>query len=120
MAICQQYDLTPPQAYLLQLLEPGKPMAMHGLAGALACDASNITGLVDKLEARGLIQRQPDRGDRRVKMIVVTAAGAKFRKGLLERLLEPPAFLASLPEDRKKTLHTILKGAVNAAEQSRK
>jgi MarR family transcriptional regulator, organic hydroperoxide resistance regulator len=117
MAICQEYELTPPQAFLLRYLEPGKPIAMNGLAGALGCDASNITGLVDKLEARGLIQRQPDRTDRRVKMIVVTEAGVRFRQELLGRLLEPPGSLACLPKGEKRTLREILKRVVEAAEQ---
>jgi MarR family transcriptional regulator, organic hydroperoxide resistance regulator len=116
MAICQEYELTPSQAFLLRYLEPHKPIAMNVLADTLGCDASNITGLVDKLEARGLIQRQPDRADRRVKMIVVTEAGARFRKKLLSRLLEPPPSLAGLPEAEKRTLRNILKRAVEAAE----
>jgi MarR family transcriptional regulator, organic hydroperoxide resistance regulator len=118
MAICQEYQLTPPQAFLLRYLEPAKPMAMSELAEALGCDASNITGLVDKLEGRGLIERRPDRADRRVKMIVVTETGARFRAELVERLLEPPAALASLPEAKKQTLRDILHGAVETAEQS--
>jgi DNA-binding MarR family transcriptional regulator len=55
-----------------------------------------ITGLVDKLEKRGFIERQPDRKDRRVKMIAVTPAGAKFRAQMLDRLSEPPASVVSL------------------------
>ncbi len=117
MAICQQYELTPPQAFLLRNLEPQKPIAMNVLADTLGCDASNITGLVDKLEARGLIERQADRTDRRVKMIVVTEAGARFRKKLLSRLFAPPACLAALPDDEKRTLRKILRRAVEAAEQ---
>jgi MarR family transcriptional regulator, organic hydroperoxide resistance regulator len=117
IAVCQEYELTPPQAFLLRYLEPDKPVAMNELAETLACDASNITGLVDKLEARGLLQRQQDSADRRVKMIVVTESGARFRRKLLSRLLEPPAALASLPETDKKTLHNILKRAVERAEQ---
>lgn len=117
MAVCQEYELTPPQAFLLRYLEPEKPVAMNELAEKLACDASNITGLVDKLEARGLLQRQQDSADRRVKMIVVTEFGARFRRKLLSRLLEPPAPLASLPETEKRALHNILKRAVERAEQ---
>jgi MarR family transcriptional regulator, organic hydroperoxide resistance regulator len=116
MTVCQEYELTPPQAFLLRYLEPEKPVAMSELAETLACDASNITGLVDKLEARGLLERQQDSADRRVKMIVVTESGARFRRKLLSRLLEPPAPLASLPETDKKMLHAILKRAVERAD----
>ncbi len=116
MAICQQYELTPSQAFLLRYLEPHKPIAMNILADTLGCDASNITGLVDKLEARGFIERQPGRTDRRVKMIVVTEAGARFRKKLLNRLLEPPASLSALADEDKRILRNILKRAVEAAD----
>ena len=46
-------DLTPTQAHLLLRLE--HPVPMNELANALFCDASNVTGLVDKLESRNLI-----------------------------------------------------------------
>lgn len=118
MAICQEYELTPPQAFLLRYLDPDKPVAMNELAEALACDASNITGLVDRLETRGLLQRQQDSADRRVKMIVVTESGAKFRRNLLSRLLEPPIPLASLPEGDKRTLHNLLKRALERSEHA--
>jgi MarR family transcriptional regulator, organic hydroperoxide resistance regulator len=118
MAICQEYELTPPQAFLLRYLEPEKPVAMNALAEALGCDASNITGLVDKLEARNLLKRQSDPADRRVKMIVVTEAGTAFRKKLLARLLEPPAALNSLPEAEKRQLRNTLRRVAEAAEQT--
>ena len=50
-------------------------LPMNELAALLACDNSNVTGLVDRLEARGLVTRQPSPEDRRVKHIVLTDAG---------------------------------------------
>ena len=52
-----KFDVTLPQAHLLRLLEHAPARNMGALADALSCDASNITGLVDRLEARGLITR---------------------------------------------------------------
>src|SRR5262249_14863129 len=49
-------DLTLPQAHVLQLLGAGPARTMTSIAGALGCDASNVTGIVDRLEARGLIE----------------------------------------------------------------
>src|SRR5579872_208303 len=46
--------LTFSQAHLLRMLAPEAPMPMHELAARLVCDASNVTGLADRLEARGL------------------------------------------------------------------
>jgi DNA-binding MarR family transcriptional regulator len=107
--VCQEFGITPPQGYLLAQLQGGELVPMKGLANALACDASNITGLVDKLEARGLIERRCDPMDRRVKMIAVTKAGAKFRKHLLDRMSEPAIALDLLSVAEKKTLRDILK-----------
>src|SRR5215831_13644822 len=56
--ICAEFDLTAMQGHTLRMLDPDRPVAMSALAGSLTCDASNVTGIVDKLESRGLIARQ--------------------------------------------------------------
>ena len=89
----------------MKILDPEVPLAMSALAGNLACDASNVTGVVDKLEARGLIARQPDENDRRVKALLVTTKGRDLRKQLLACAAKPPAAVAALPKDvREKML----------------
>src|SRR5262249_52995241 len=55
-ALCEELDLTPAQGLALRSLD--RPLPMNVLADALACDASNVTGIVDKLESRGLIARR--------------------------------------------------------------
>jgi DNA-binding MarR family transcriptional regulator len=52
---------------------------MRHLAAAMQCDASNITGIADRLEERGLLVRQSDPRDRRVKLLVATPAGEQLR-----------------------------------------
>src|SRR5256885_12140533 len=66
-------ELSPAQCHVLHLIEPGRPMPMGQLAGTLACDASNVTGLVDRLESRGLVRRRPSAADRRVKGLGLAA-----------------------------------------------
>jgi len=110
-AVWRQFELTGPQAHLLQRLGPDEMLPMNGLAGALDCQPSNVTGLVDKLEARGLIERRSEPGDRRVKMIALTAAGRRFRAQLLERLSEPPPFITSLSAEDKGALLQLLQRA---------
>jgi DNA-binding MarR family transcriptional regulator len=117
-AVWGEFELTPAQAYLLQRLEPETSLPMVGLAEALECKASNVTGLVDKLEKRGLIKRGVDSKDRRVTMIVLTATGVRFRAKLLERLSEPPPFIASLSLDDKRALLTILRRATSGRQRS--
>src|SRR5215211_5789920 len=57
--VAQEFDLHPGQLRALQLLDPGSEVPMSVLAGSMFCDASNVTGIVDRLEARGLIERRP-------------------------------------------------------------
>jgi DNA-binding MarR family transcriptional regulator len=54
---------------------------MRGLAGRLHYDASNLTNPVDRLEARGVVERHALPGDRRVKALRLTAAGRRLRTG---------------------------------------
>jgi DNA-binding MarR family transcriptional regulator len=70
----------------------------HGeLAETLSCHASNVTGLVDRLESRGLLRRRPAPADRRVKVLVLTPTGLRLRALLLDRMTAPPtAWSASL------------------------
>jgi DNA-binding MarR family transcriptional regulator len=107
-ALASEFDLTPAQGSVLRHLEPGKPVPMNSLAELLVCDASNITGIVDKLEARGLIERQPSPDDRRVKMLAVTARGAELRQSFISRSSEPPAAIAGLAVPDLRRLGEIL------------
>src|SRR5579864_3967016 len=79
-------DLSPAQCHVLHLIEPGRPLPMGRLAETLSCDASNVTGLVDRMEARGLVQRRASANDRRVKALQLTPAGSQLRSHLLRRM----------------------------------
>ena len=106
--LAAELDLSPAQCHVLHLIEPGRPIPMGQLAETLACDASNVTGLVDRLESRGLIHRQPSAGDRRVKVLDLTPTGSRLRTLLLERMTAPPAALTRLSVRDQRTLVRIL------------
>src|SRR6185436_688436 len=72
MAIASEFELSPPQVMALRQLDPDQPKPMSELAIALRCDNSTVTGIVDRLEDRGLVERQPAERDRRVKMLTIT------------------------------------------------
>jgi DNA-binding MarR family transcriptional regulator len=110
--VASEFDLAPAQMHALKALEPGKPRPMSELAGALRCDNSNVTGIVDRLEDRGLVQRVPSDRDRRVKMLEVTPQGAALRKQLHDRLMRPPEALAGLSEEDARTLRDVLARAL--------
>ena len=116
-AIASEFDLTPQQAFVLHRLEPGTPVTMHALAQTLACDASNVTGLVDRLEARGLVERRGDEHDRRVKILAVTDEGVAVRDSLRARVFSPPPPIAALSRADQLALREILRRALDAAPQ---
>ena len=66
-----ELDLSPIQCHVLHLIEPGRPLPMSRLADTLSCDASNVTGLVDRMESRGLVRRRSSPKDRRDRKSVV-------------------------------------------------
>jgi DNA-binding MarR family transcriptional regulator len=101
-------ELSPAQCHVLHLIEPGRPMPMGQLAETLACDASNVTGLVDRLESRGLVRRQPSPADRRVKVLALTARGSRMRSEFLDRMTAPPPSLRRLSAAEQRALVRIL------------
>ena len=113
-ALAAELDLSPAQCHLLNLIEPDRPIPMGQLAGALSCDASNVTGLVDRLESRGLIQRRPSDEDRRVKVLSLTPLGARLRAALVERMTAPPANLGKLSAEDQRALVKLLRRLIEA------
>jgi DNA-binding MarR family transcriptional regulator len=77
-----------------------QPMTMGQLAAALDIDPPNATGVVDDLEAQGLVRRRPHPTDRRTKIVEVTTKGDRAARQADEILAAPPPALAALnPED---------------------
>lgn len=111
-AIAAALALSPAQCHALRILEPGKPMSMRRLADALACDASNVTGIVDRLEARGLVERRNAPHDRRVRVLAVTTRGASVRARMLARLTAVPPPLRRLTRAEQRALCTLLRRAL--------
>lgn len=96
-------DLSHTKAHALRCIEPGRPLAMGELAEELKCDPSNITGVVDRLEARRLVERRSAPNDRRVKTLVLTEEGAELRGRLVAALGRAPSAVASLsPQDLRQ------------------
>ncbi|MGW7575108.1 MarR family winged helix-turn-helix transcriptional regulator [Streptomyces sp. NPDC054765] len=75
------HSLTGAQARVLSLLSV-EPLPMRKIAERLKCEPSNVTGIVDRLESRGLVERRPDPADRRVKLAAPTDEGAHTAKAL--------------------------------------
>jgi DNA-binding MarR family transcriptional regulator len=119
LAVATEVGLSPPQLFALLALTPGEPAPMGDVAGVLRCDASNVTGLTDRLEARGLVERRPAPHDRRVRHLVLTDAGAAMRARIARELEEPPAGFAALTDAEARALRDLLR-KVAAADSPRR
>ncbi len=103
------------QAMTMVFMDPARPQQMSEVAATIGCGPSNLTGIIDKLEARGLVKRRPGRADRRVKEVTLTHAGQAFRNRLLARIREPAPWMRALSAEDQRTLVTIFTKAVAAA-----
>jgi DNA-binding MarR family transcriptional regulator len=108
-AVAAELDLHPAQAGALAQMDPDTPMPMHLLATSLHCDNSNVTGLVDRLEARGLVSRRPHEHDRRVTHIVLTPLGVEAREHVRTRMREAPEAFARLSRADQRMLRDVLR-----------
>jgi DNA-binding MarR family transcriptional regulator len=78
------------------------------LAERLELDPSNITGVVDRLEEAGLLRREPQPGDRRVKLLVLTDEGRTLAQAVRRRAGEHNPFVDALSPDRQRELSELL------------
>lgn len=110
-----EFGLTFPQALLMRQLR--QPLPMKAAADRMHCDASNLTGIVDRLETRGLVERRTRAGDRRVKELVLTKEGERLR-GQLD---EVPTFtpgLRDLSTDDRATLIALLRSTLESLQKA--
>ncbi|MFD4728602.1 MarR family winged helix-turn-helix transcriptional regulator [Streptomyces seoulensis] len=107
------HSLTGPQARLLSLLAL-EPTPMRKLAQRLKCEPSNVTGIVDRLESRGLVERRPDSADRRVKLAAATDEGLRVARDLREGLHFAREPLAGLSTDERSALRDLLRRMLDA------
>ncbi|MFF2408121.1 MarR family winged helix-turn-helix transcriptional regulator [Streptomyces sp. NPDC058092] len=102
------HSLTGAQARVLGLLAL-EPMPMRRIAQKLKCEPSNVTGIVDRLETRGLVERRPDPADRRVKLAAPTEKGARTAQELRDSLTFAREPLAELSDEDRATLRDLLR-----------
>jgi DNA-binding MarR family transcriptional regulator len=79
------------------------------LAQAIHADKSRIIGVLDELQERGLIQRQPDEADRRVHLLSLTPAGDRLRRSVEAgiRRREDQVLAVLPPADREVFLRSL-------------
>lgn len=109
MTIAEQYNLTVMQMYTLCLLEADKAIPMTSLTAMLYCDASNVTGIVDRLFNQKYIKREENPQDRRAKLITLTTKGAKLCEKITQALTAyQPVSIQGLSDSQKAQLLSLL------------
>ncbi|RSS60160.1 MarR family transcriptional regulator [Streptomyces sp. WAC01280] len=100
-------NLTASQGKALTVLRRG-PAAMRALAETMTCDASNMTGIIDRLEKRGLVRREADASDRRVKNVILTAEGERVTDTIRAKMHTTQEGLDRLSDQDRDSLYTLL------------
>ena len=105
--------LRPRHLIALKLLSERGPASQQGLAEALSLDPSNVVGLLNELEERGLITRRRDRADRRRHIVEVSPLGEDELALAYARLSDvEDDLLSALSTDERATLYDLLVRAV--------
>jgi DNA-binding MarR family transcriptional regulator len=99
----------PKLAALHHLAAAGDSMPLGQLAERLSCVKSNITQLVDRLEADGFVTRELDPNDRRSRLAVMTAAGRNaYEKGVRVQDQSEKEIFSALSEDEGRQLAALI------------
>jgi len=114
-----RWELGPSQFNVLNLLHlnPGG-LSQTDLSRQLIMHRSNLTGLVDRLEQRGLVERKEVAADRRAYRVVLTAAGVRLLREILPRYYEEAARVWDrLPAKRATELMADLRQVARNVQQ---
>jgi DNA-binding MarR family transcriptional regulator len=108
--------LRPRHLIALRLLDSQGPMSQHALGTALSLDPSNVVGLLNELEERGLVERRRDPADRRRHIVSLSATGSAELAQECSRLgLVEDELFSALSADERATLCELLVRVVGAA-----
>jgi DNA-binding MarR family transcriptional regulator len=89
-----------------------QPLSMGELSTQLACDPSSATGIVDRLERKGLVRRVADPADRRAKRVELTPDGRKLRRRIEQRVMAARPSIAGLTKAEQRQLRDLLQKAM--------
>jgi len=111
----QAQGLTPVQYAALQCVHNAPGLDQRTLATAIGFDTSTIAGVIDRLETRGLLQRQPSADDRRMRLLTLTAAGAALLAEVQPAMQRAQQrMLGPLPKREREEFMRMLRVLVSA------
>jgi len=102
-----ELGLTPPHGVALMALLHGGPARMRDMAEHMACDASYITVVADRLEELGLAERRNAVDDRRAKELALTPNGERVAARLRAILADPPDSMRALSPAEQTQLERL-------------
>ena len=109
------FGVTPVQFAALQAVAQQPQLDQRSLAATIGFDTSTIGGVIDRLEARGLMRRNASPDDRRVRLLTVTPEGAALLEEIVPAMLRAQErMLAPLPAADRKRFMRMLQVLVQA------
>ena len=119
MEECRAFDLTPVQYAALVAIQTHPGIDATRLSAVIAFDRSTLGSVIERIEAKGLIERKPSPDDRRIKLLYLTRSGAALLREIVPavdraqtRMLEP------LRPAERKTLMALLSQLVDLSNES--
>jgi DNA-binding MarR family transcriptional regulator len=117
--LLSEEDLTRPQFQALRCVAEKGTTQMKGISAKLSVTPANITGIIDRLESKGLLKRAAHLGDRRATIIELTPKGAALQKRVSSKYKEfMRNSLKVLTRDEQKMLRDILMKLQKGMSQS--
>lgn len=117
-------QLTAPQRIVMQALYHSQGLSLKELCEQVALSHSTVSGIVDRLQARGMVERSIDAADRRLTRIAVTSVVRDFMQKKAPALTSQPLLeaLGRLSETQRRTVRrglSLLRGALGSRPPSR-
>ncbi len=117
-ALAAEHSLSAIQAKILIQLDPAGTVTMRALADRIRYDPSNLTTVIDRLEALGAVERRPDTRDRRAKGLVLTDEGLGLRDAFWQRLSNEVGPLGGLDMKELAQLRSLLQLALAGSDHA--
>jgi MarR family transcriptional regulator, lower aerobic nicotinate degradation pathway regulator len=106
---CKPFDLTPVQFAALVAIHTHPGIDATRLSAVIAFDRSTLGNVIERLEAKGYIERKLGRGDKRVKLLYLTKSGAALLRDIMPSVDRAQArMLQPLKPADRKTLMALL------------
>ncbi len=112
----EKLDLTPPQFYVLATIGYAGGLPFGEIGEKMMVTVSNLTGIVDRLEEKGLVNRERDAHDRRIVRVRLTEKGSRLYKNTIPLFEKSIAqFFSPLDKSQQKELSSLLRKLIRVS-----